>query len=58
MITLLADQFGADPVKVDNFWQFLNNNIGGIFWGLIIFTVIFGIFIMPYISDWLIKEKK
>lgn len=54
---ILADQFGASPVKVDNFWEFLNQNMGGMFLGLIVFTMIFGFFIMPYISDWMMKDK-
>lgn len=56
---MLADAlFGADPVKVDNFWMFLSEHSMWVF-AIILF---FMMFIVPDIwytfHSWLMKDKK
>lgn len=63
MLNLLSDaQFGVDPIKVDNFWAFLNANASGVGFFLFFAMIIFGIFVFPTIwgtfHDWLMKDKK
>lgn len=50
------EQFGANPVKVDNFWEFLNQNIAGMTIFGLIGMFVFAIFILPQLCDFFKKD--